>query len=116
MSGAPDNFILEVFCQIHEIIAVSGHAYDQVPVVVRIGDGLGGLGDAGRGGRLVALDGVGLVDDLAWPEHDRPVAKIAPLLAPRSAVVTVTSTAKGTLKTSRMTRHVPPRPATALIV
>jgi len=38
-------------------------------------------------GRLVALDGVGLVSAQRWPQSARPVQKIAPLLAPRSAVV-----------------------------
>jgi acyl-CoA synthetase (NDP forming) len=38
-------------------------------------------------GRLVALDGVGLVSRRRWPRANRPLAKISPLLAPRSAVV-----------------------------
>lgn len=39
------------------------------------------------GGRLVALDGVGLLSRRRWASTQRPLAKIAPLLAPRSAVV-----------------------------
>jgi acyl-CoA synthetase (NDP forming) len=39
------------------------------------------------GGRLVALDGVGLLSRRKWPVSRRPTAKIRPLLAPRSAVV-----------------------------
>jgi len=46
-------------------------------------------------GRLVALDGVGLVTGERWPEATRPVAKIGPLLEPRSAVVMGVSS-KGT--------------------
>jgi acyl-CoA synthetase (NDP forming) len=38
-------------------------------------------------GRLVALDGIGLISRTRWPEADRPLAKIIPLLEPRSAVV-----------------------------
>ncbi|HOX26213.1 MAG TPA: acetate--CoA ligase family protein [Candidatus Krumholzibacteria bacterium] len=38
-------------------------------------------------GRLVALDGVGLVSERRWPDVARPVAKIRPLLEPQSAVV-----------------------------
>ncbi len=38
-------------------------------------------------GRLVALDGVGLISAVKWPQIKRPLAKIQPLLAPRSAVV-----------------------------
>ncbi len=38
-------------------------------------------------GRLVALDGVGLVSGRRWPEGTRPLAKIDPLLKPESAVV-----------------------------
>jgi len=37
--------------------------------------------------RLVALDGVGLLSRRKWQGANRPVAKIGPLLAPRSAVV-----------------------------
>lgn len=47
------------------------------------------------GGRLVALDGVGLVTGERWPDATRPVAKIGPLLEPRSAVVMGVSS-KGT--------------------
>ncbi len=39
------------------------------------------------GGRLTALDGVGLLSRRRWTPTRRPLAKIAPLLAPRSAVV-----------------------------
>ncbi|MBD3221755.1 hypothetical protein GF314_10985 [bacterium] len=39
------------------------------------------------GGELVALDGVGLVSDLAWPTIERPTGRIQPLLEPRSAIV-----------------------------
>ncbi|MEZ4388410.1 MAG: acetate--CoA ligase family protein, partial [Candidatus Krumholzibacteriia bacterium] len=39
------------------------------------------------GGRLVALDGVGLVSASHWAESGRPLAKIKPLLEPRSAIV-----------------------------
>jgi acyl-CoA synthetase (NDP forming) len=39
------------------------------------------------GGKLVALDGVGLVSKRKWASPDRPLAKIQPLLSPRSAVV-----------------------------
>lgn len=39
------------------------------------------------GGRLVALDGVGLVSQRAWPAANRPLGRIANLLAPRSAAV-----------------------------
>ncbi|MHB8080536.1 MAG: acetate--CoA ligase family protein [Candidatus Krumholzibacteriia bacterium] len=39
------------------------------------------------GGRLVALDGVGLLSRRRWTAARRPLAKIGPLLAPRSAVV-----------------------------
>lgn len=39
------------------------------------------------GGRLVVLDGVGLVSRRRWPDHERPVAKIRALLEPQSAVV-----------------------------
>ncbi len=39
------------------------------------------------GGGLVALDGVGLVSRRKWPSLRRPLAKILPLLRPRSAVV-----------------------------
>ncbi len=39
------------------------------------------------GGRLVALDGVGLASTRTWPSVRRPLAKIGPLLAPRHAVV-----------------------------
>jgi len=39
------------------------------------------------GGRLVALDGVGLASTRAWAPVRRPLAKIRPLLAPRHAVV-----------------------------
>jgi len=38
-------------------------------------------------GRLVALDGVGLLSRRRWAPARRPLAKIAPLLEPRSAVV-----------------------------
>ena len=38
-------------------------------------------------GRLVALDGVGLLSRRRWASARRPLAKIAALLAPRSAVV-----------------------------
>lgn len=38
-------------------------------------------------GSLVALDGVGRVSRRIWPAASRPVAKIRPLLEPRSAVV-----------------------------
>jgi acyl-CoA synthetase (NDP forming) len=38
-------------------------------------------------GRLVALDAVGLAGELAWPQADRPLHRIRPLLEPRSAVV-----------------------------
>lgn len=38
-------------------------------------------------GRLVALDGVGLLSRRKWPTGRRPVQKIQPLLSPRSAVV-----------------------------
>ncbi|MBU8870119.1 MAG: acetate--CoA ligase family protein [Gemmatimonadales bacterium] len=38
-------------------------------------------------GRLVALDGVGLVSRRKWASQTRPVEKISPLLSPRSAVV-----------------------------
>ncbi len=38
-------------------------------------------------GRLVALDGVGLVSRRKWSEAPRPLARIDNLLAPRSAVV-----------------------------
>ena len=44
------------------------------------------------GGRLVAIDGVGLVSQRGWPVSRRPVAKIKPLLEPRSAVVMGVST------------------------
>ncbi len=39
------------------------------------------------GGGLVALDGVGLLSRRRWAPARRPLAKIGPLLAPRSAVV-----------------------------
>nr|MEE4268359.1 acetate--CoA ligase family protein [Candidatus Krumholzibacteria bacterium] len=39
------------------------------------------------GGKLIALDGVGLVSTRKWAAPDRPLEKIHPLLAPRSAVV-----------------------------
>ncbi len=39
------------------------------------------------GGELVALDGVGLLAAMQWDAVDRPLAKIGPLLEPRSAVV-----------------------------
>jgi len=38
-------------------------------------------------GRLVAIDGVGLLSRRKWSRVTRPLAKIAPLLSPRSAVV-----------------------------
>ncbi len=38
-------------------------------------------------GKLIALDGVGLVSRRKWAAPDRPLEKIQPLLAPRSAVV-----------------------------
>jgi len=44
------------------------------------------------GGRLVALDGVGLVSRRSWPAVKRPAAKIRPLLEPKSAVVMGVST------------------------
>jgi len=44
------------------------------------------------GGRLLALDGVGLVSQRKWPSVERPTAKIRPLLEPRSAVVMGVST------------------------
>lgn len=46
------------------------------------------------GGRLVALDGLGLLSRRRWQEPRRPLAKIRPLLAPRSAVV-LGASAKG---------------------
>lgn len=45
-------------------------------------------------GRLVAIDGVGLVSRRRWPAVKRPLAKIGPLLAPRSAFV-MGASAKG---------------------
>ncbi len=39
------------------------------------------------GGRLVAIDGVGLVSRRKWAPVTRPLGKIEPLLSPRSAVV-----------------------------
>jgi acyl-CoA synthetase (NDP forming) len=39
------------------------------------------------GGRLTALDGIGLLSRRRWTPTRRPLVKIAPLLAPRSAVV-----------------------------
>jgi len=38
-------------------------------------------------GKLIALDGVGLVSDREWPLANRPLNKIKPLLEPQSAVV-----------------------------
>ncbi len=38
-------------------------------------------------GKLVALDGVGLISRAKWENESRPVTKIKPLLSPRSAVV-----------------------------
>lgn len=46
------------------------------------------------GGRLVAIDGVGLVSRRTWPVGRRPLARIARLLDPRSAVV-LGASAKG---------------------
>lgn len=39
------------------------------------------------GGKLVALDGVGLVSSASWPVSNRPLERIKPLLEPKSAVV-----------------------------
>ncbi len=38
-------------------------------------------------GKLIGLDGVGLVSTAKWPDNPRPTQKITPLLQPRSAVV-----------------------------
>ena len=36
MLGSSDNFVLKLFGQIHEIIAVAGHSHDQIAIEFRV--------------------------------------------------------------------------------
>ena len=73
---------------------------DAVVRLARLGEHFGPTGEAAwtleeieinpavaAGGDLVALDGVGLLSRRKWTPVTRPLEKIGPLLAPRSAVV-----------------------------
>ena len=96
--------VLSLLCQPSRLypeppIALAALA-DAVVRLARLGEHFGPAGEASwtleeieinpavaTGGGLVALDGVGLVSRRKWAPVTRPLEKIDPLLAPRSAVV-----------------------------